>query len=127
MAPKLEFKEFIACFRKQFYFQTRKGGRFHSHYYTNCNKQQGLKNDQWAMMIFIHLGTLYGFSDIQIKEELKLRKSHYELLKEEVRKVYRPSYYDRKLHDKVVVKSGLVINAIYRNHGVVMEKIRIYY
>ena len=119
----LSFDEFIACFRKQFIFQVGKGGRRVSKYYTAQNQEQGLKNDQWAIMIFIYLGKLYGFSDDQLNDELNIRESLYDLLKEEVVNVMKPNYHDNLLHRKVMCKIGLVRNYVFYTHKVYVEKI----
>jgi hypothetical protein len=116
--PLLTFDNFITCFRKQFIFQTGKGGRRISRYYTAKNSEQRLKNDQWAMMVFIHLGHLYGFSDTQIIEELNIRKSLYDTLKEEVVNVLSSNYPDKNLHKKVVCKAGLVRNLVFYTYGI---------
>lgn len=116
--PLLPFDDYITCFRKQFIFQIGKGGRRISKYYTAKNQEQGLKNDQWAIMIFIYLGKLYGFSDDELNDELGIRESLYDLLKEELLNVIKPDYADHNLHKKVVCKIGLVRNYIRHTHGV---------
>jgi hypothetical protein len=121
--PLLTFDNFITCFRKQFIFQTGKGGRRISRYYTAKNSEQRLKNDQWAIMIFIHLGHQYGFSDIQLLDELKIRKSLYEFLKEEIINVINSNYPDKELHKKVICKMGLVKNHIFYTHGIELERV----
>lgn len=116
--PSLTFDDFIICFRKQFIFQVGKGGRRISKYYTAKNQEQGLKNDQWAMMVFIYLGNHYGFSDDVLREELNISLRLYYFLGEEVINVIKPSYPDRNLHKKVVCKIGLVKNYIRCTHTV---------
>lgn len=114
----LTFENFVKCFRKQFIFQIGHGGRRISPYYTAQNAEQGLKNDQWAIMCFIYLGIRYGFSDLQLRDELKIKESLYNFLKEEVENVIIPDYPNKALHRKVVVKIGLVENAINYTHGI---------
>jgi hypothetical protein len=114
----LTFENFITCFRKQFIFQIGHGGRRISKYYTAQNAEQGLKNDQWGLMCFIYLGAKYGFSDLQLRDELKIKENLYNFLKEEVENVIKPDYQNKALHKKVVSKIGLVENAIYYTHRV---------
>lgn len=112
MKHKIPFEDFIFCFRKQFSFQTGKGGKRISKYYTANNQEQGLKNDQWAIMVFIHTGTVYGFTDSEMLEELKIRTSIYERLKQEVTNALKPDYPDQILREKIMTKIGLVKNCI---------------
>ena len=116
--PQLPFEDFICCFRKQFLWQTGRGGRRISAYYTNFNQQQHLKNDQWGIMVFIHTGTQYGFTDKQMIRELKISKTLYEVLKDETPSVLNNKYPDKLLHKKVTIKVGLVKNTILNNHFV---------
>lgn len=116
--PSLTLDDFIICFRKQFIFQVGKGGRRISRYYTAKNSEQRLKNDQWAIMVFIYLGNQYGFSDLQLLDELNIRKPLYDFLEEEVLNVIKPNYPDKNLHSKVVCKIGLVRNYIFHTHQV---------
>lgn len=119
--PSLTFDDFITCFRKQFIFQTGRGGRRISRYYTAKNSEQRLKNDQWAIMIFIYLGNQCGFSDLELLDELKIRRPLYEFLKEEVHNVIKADYHDKALHNKVICKIGLVNNYIRFAHRIKRE------
>lgn len=110
--PNLSFDQFISCFRKQFVFQNGRGGKRKSRYYTAKNQEQGLKNDYWAIMVFIHCGIHFGFNDTEMQDELKIRMGLYEVLKQEVEVVLKPDFHDHLLHKKVKVKIGLVKNCI---------------
>lgn len=116
--PKLSFCDFIACFRKQFIFQVGKGGRRISPYYTAQNSEQGLKNDKWGIMVFIHTGSQYGFSDLEMMDELKIRKSLYEVLKEEVAAIIKNGHSHNLLHKKIMCKIGLVYNCVFYTHKI---------
>lgn len=116
--PKLAFDDFIVCFRKQFIFQKGRSGKRISKYHTDSNQEQGLKNDKWAMMVFIHTGTMYGFKDDEMQDELRIRFGLYEVLKQEVAEVIKPGYHDLALHQKVLVKIGLVKNCVRCECGV---------
>ena len=116
--PKLRFEDFITCFRKQFIFQTGRGGNRICKYYTAHNQEQGLKNDKWAIMVFIHTGNHFGFSDDELQDELHIRFGLYEVLKQEVRDVLSRNYHDKKLREKVKVKIGLVKNCVRCYYGV---------
>jgi hypothetical protein len=108
----LHFEDFIKCFRKQFIFQQGHGGRRISKYHTAKNPEQGLKNDQWAIITFIYTGNKYGFTDAQLLEELNITPSLYYTLKEETPNILLPSYPDKLLHKKIVCKIGLIYNCI---------------
>jgi len=123
--PKLQFEDFISCFRKQFVFQVGHGGRRTSKYYVDQNSERGLKNDQWAIMAFIYTGTLYGFSDEQMFNELKISRSLYEFLKEEAVNVISPDYPDKLLNKNVRCKIGLVRNVIHYKHGIKLSRQKI--
>lgn len=112
MNRQIDFKDFINCFRKQFVFQTGKSGRRICKYYTWDNWGQGLKNDQWAIMVFIHTGIEYGFTDVEMLEELKIKTKLYEALKHEVAESTKKDYPDRVLRQKILTKIGLVKNCI---------------
>ena len=116
--PKLSFESYIICFKKQFLLQKGRGGRRTCAYYTNYNQQQSLKNDQWGIMVFIHCGGLYGFTDGQMLAELKINKNLYDVLKEETPNILHFTYPDKLLHKMVHVKIGLVKNAVFVNHCV---------
>jgi len=118
---QLAFENFTACFKKQFLFQKGRGGRRISPYHTDKNSEQHLKNDVWGMMVFIHVGGLYGFTDRQMRKELKISESLYEELKEELPNVINYKYHDQILHRKVVVKIGLVKNSILNTHFIKPE------
>lgn len=118
--PKLEFDEYIFCFRKQFLFQKGHGGHRISQYYTNYNQQQRLKNDQWAIIVFIYCGEKYGFEDIEMRKELKISPSLYEVLKEEIPEILSSSYPDELLHKKVTSKIKLVKNSILNTYFIKM-------
>ena len=122
---KLLFVDYIVCFRKQFLFQKGKWGHSVSAYYTNYNQERNLKNDQWAIMVFIYCGTNYGFTDIQMLKELKIRKSLYEILKEETPILLQDDYPDKLLNSVLKIKIGLVQNVILANHSVKIEKLPI--
>ena len=109
---ELFFEDFVSCFRKQFQFQVGHGGRRISRYYARQTWERGLKNDQWAIMVFIYTGTLYGFPDDKLMAEVKIRESLYFFLKEEVDSVIQSNYPDQLLHRNVVCKIGLVKNAV---------------
>lgn len=119
---KLTFENFIRCFRKQFIFQVGHGGRRISKYYTNENAEQGLKNDQWGIMVFIHLGIKFGFSDEQMIEELKIKQHLYDFLKEEVWEIVNTDYSDKLLRRKVLTKMGLVENCIYHTYRISLQR-----
>jgi hypothetical protein len=112
MNRQIDFKDFINCFRKQFVFQTGKGGRRISKYYTANNQEQGLKHDKWALMVFIHTGIEYGFTDRQMLEELKIKNKLYEAIKQEVAIAIKSDYPDQILRQKILTKTGLVKNCI---------------
>lgn len=118
--PQLKFEDFITCFKKQFLLQKGKGGHRISPYYTNYNAEQHLKNDLWGIMVFIYTGSMFGFSDTEMRKELKIGKSLYEELKDVVPDVIHKDYPDVKLRQKVLVKIGLVKNCVYANHRVYM-------
>ena len=73
-------------------------------------------------MTFIYLGEKYGFSDTEMRNELRIKESLYNFLKEEVENVICPGYSDKSLHKKVVNKIGLVENAIYYTHRVKLRE-----
>ena len=108
----LLFKDYIVCFRKQFLLQVGHGGHRISAYYTNYNQERNLKNDQWAIMVFIHCGSLYGFKDNQMLKELKISKSLFDILKEETPSIIHKDYPDKILNLVVRTKIGLVQNVI---------------
>jgi hypothetical protein len=112
MNHHLDFAKFITCFRKQFTFQAGKGGKRISKYFTAYNQEQGLKNDMWAIMVFIHAGEQYGFTDSEMLDELKIKIKLYQTLKQEVRNALRPDYPDHILRQKILTKTGLVKNCI---------------
>ncbi len=116
--PKLTFADYLCCFKKQFVFQKGHGGRRISGYYTALNSEQGLKNDMWAMMVMIYTGNNFGFTDLEILDELRIKTSLYKVLKEEVLNVIHHSYPDKNLHRKVKIKIGLVNNAMFYTHKV---------
>lgn len=118
----MTFENFIQCFRKQFIFQTGRGGRRISKYYTNENAEQGLRNDQWAIMTFIYLGNKYGFTDDEMIEELKIKQTLYDFLKEEVWNIINTDYPDVLLRRKVLTKIRLVENCIYYTHKVSLRE-----
>src|SRR5688572_20599733 len=99
---KLDFQDFIACFKKQFVFQKGRGGRRISPYYTNDNYEQGLKTDTWGIITFIYCGSHYGFTDAEMLAELKIKQSLYEVLKESTPAILRRDFDDYELHKKVV-------------------------
>ena len=114
----LLFSDYIVCFRKQFLFQKGKWGHSVSAYYTNYNQERHLKNDQWAIMVFIHCGVLYGFTDATMLKELKISRSLYEILKEETPTLLQDNYPDKLLNEVLLTKIGLVQNVILANHSV---------
>lgn len=114
----LLFKDYIICFRKQFLLQKGKGGHRISSYYTNYNQERHLKNDQWAIMVFIYCGSLYGFKDRQMIKELKISKSLFEILKEETPVILCKDYPDKLLNTVLRTKIGLVQNVILANYSV---------
>lgn len=118
----LSFENFIICFRKQFIFQIGHGGRRISRYYTAQNAEQGLHNDQWAIMCFIYAGTRYGFSDKEMIEELKIKQNLYDVLKEEIWLIVNTNYSDKKLQNKVLCKIKLIENCIAYTHRVKVGK-----
>jgi hypothetical protein len=115
---KISFEQFISCFRKQFQFQVGRGGRRVSKYYTSQTWERGLKNDKWAIMVFIHTGSAYGFNDLQMHAELNISRSLYNFLKEETINVLQSSYHDKLLHKNVICKIGLVKNYIRYTYGI---------
>lgn len=121
--PKLDFKDFISCFKKQFIFQKGHGGRRVSDYFTAKNYEQGIRNDQWAIMVLIYTGSKYGFSDEQLITELKIKKNLYEFLKEETYNAIQRDYHDKTLHQKIVCKIGLVENCVRYTHHVTSSNI----
>lgn len=114
----LKFEDYIVCFKKQFCLQKGKGGHRISAYYTNYNMQSGLKNDTWGIMVFIHCGLRFGFTDKEMLNELKISSSLYEILKDETPKVLSDKYPDVLLHKRVLAKIGLVNNSVLNTHFV---------
>ena len=115
---KITFEDFIYCFKKQFLLQKGKGGQRISPYYTNYNQELKLKNDTWGIMVFIHCGTKFGFTDKEMVEELRIKPSLYEVLKEVTPQVLQYDYPDKRLHVKVKAKINLVNNCVYINFSV---------
>ena len=118
----LIFHDYIICFRKQFLLQKGKGGHRISAYYTNYNQERHLKNDQWAIMVFIYCGSLYGFKDAQMVKELKISRSLFEILKEETPIILHKDYPDKYLTQVLKTKIGLVQNVILTNHSIRLIK-----
>ena len=114
----LLFKDYIVCFRKQFLLQKGHGGHRISAYYTNYNQERNLKNDQWAIMVFIYCGSLYGFKDSLMLKELKISKSLFDILKEETPEILHKDYPDKLLNTVLITKIGLVQNVILANYSV---------
>jgi hypothetical protein len=121
---QLAFTDFICCFRKQFLLQKGRGANQHqqresrrtSPYYTNYNQEQHLKNDEWGMMVFIYTGCLFGFTDKEMRAELKISKETYETLRVAGKMVIRNRYTDKVLHDKVLTKVQLIKNVVLNNY-----------
>ena len=109
---------FVFCFRKQFLFQNGRGGYRKGKYYTAYNKERGLHNDKWAIMVFIHVAPQYGFQDREIVNELGINKSMFNLLKEEVPKFVSSDCSDHILHITLVNKIALVKNSVKAQYRV---------
>lgn len=118
---KLDFEDYISCFKKQFLLQKGRGGHRISPYYTNYNQQQNLKNDQWGIIVFIYCGGKYGFTDSKMRGELKIGTSLFEVLKEETPQIISPNYPDKLLHQKVTSKIRLVKNSVLNAYFIRME------
>lgn len=115
--PKLCIDDFITCFRKQFIFQTGRSGRRISKYYTAENREQGLKTNTLAIMVFIYTGIHYGFNDEDLRCELKIKRSLYDVLKSEVFCIIQHGHEDHVLQKKVICKIGLVQNIVRYSSG----------
>ena len=113
MTSTLTMEGFVLSFRKQFIFQKGKFGKCESRYYTAYNAEKRLKTDVWAMVVFIHLAPKYGFTDTEIRQELNIKQSLYDVLKAETPQFLSPSYHDNRLHLTIVTKAGLVENHIH--------------
>lgn len=103
---------FVQCFRKQFLFQNGRGGHRKGRYYTAYNKERGLHNDKWAIMVFIHTAPLYGFGDYEIISELGINRNMFSLLKEETPKFISDQCQDKTLHLTLINKIALVKNSV---------------
>lgn len=114
-------QEFCTCFRKQFCFQNGKGGNRAGKYFTAFNQERGLKNDRWGMMCFIHLAALYGFTDNQILDELKIRGSMYAILKYKTANIVTKGCEDKQLEKTILNKIALVKNSVKIEFRVVIE------
>lgn len=121
---QLAFDDFVICFRKQFIFQTGRGGRRLSKYYTNYSLEEGRKRDSHrALMVFIYTGKRYGYTANQMLSELKIRDSLYDVLHDEVHKIVAKGYPDKELCRKIKIKIGLVENAVYYTHKIKANKL----
>jgi len=114
----LKMKDFTICIRKQIQFQAGKGGLREAMYYTNYNNELGLQTDTWGMMVFIHVAKKCGFSDIEIKKELKLKDAEYFWLKEEAGVNISPACADPALYKIIKHKIGLLKNSILHHYNV---------
>lgn len=114
----LSMNQFISCFRKQFQFQAGKGGLRRGRYYTAYNKEKGLKTDCWAMLVFIKTAIEYGFEEEEIIKELQIRPSLFHELYESLPIHLAENCPDKNLHQVIVVKIGLVKNAILFAYGI---------
>lgn len=108
----ISMEAFVQCFRKQFLFQNGRGGHRKGRYYTAYNKERGLHNDKWAIMVFIHTAPLYGFGDYEIISELGINRNMFSLLKEETPKFISDQCQDKTLHLTLINKIALVKNSV---------------
>ena len=116
----LKMEDFVQSFRKQFIFQKKKiNGVSERKYYTAYNSERNLKTDTWAIIVFIRLAPRYGFTPEQIRNELNIKHSLYEVLSNEIPELLSPVCDDKNLRETILVKSGLV-----RNHILATFKVR---
>jgi hypothetical protein len=113
---KIKFEDFITCFRKQFIFQRGRSGRRNCKYYPI--NTPGLSNNKWIIYVFIHTGKKFGFSDQELQSELHLKKEFYNYMKRESSKILQPTYDDKVLQKKVIIKIGLVENCTSHTYHV---------
>lgn len=108
----LKLKDFVNSFRKQFVFRKSKSQKGDLSYFTAYNNEKGLKTDTWAIIVFIDLAPKYGFAAKEIRQELKIKSSLYEVLLNETPALLSPKCDDKILRQTILVKSGLVQNHI---------------
>ncbi len=93
--------------------QRGKGGlRSQMYYPYNRKLYQGLKNEQWAIMVFIITAKQYNFTDIEIIKELHIKENLYAVLVEELPNILSKSFEDQTLTLVIKKKCNLVRNSI---------------
>lgn len=107
-------QEFADCFRKQFILQQGKFGKRKKLYYafTDSKKSMGLKTDLWVMIVFIICAEENGFNLDEIREELCVKPSMIEILKDEIPNILSKSYSDKKLQTTINNKIKLVRSSV---------------
>lgn len=118
---QLSLQEFCTCFRKQFIFQNGKGNMRAGKYFTALNRERGLNNDKWGIMVFLYVAPLYGFNDEQIQQELNIRDSLFTMLKYKVDQLLTKECKDQLLHTTLINKIALVKNSIKNEYRVIVN------
>lgn len=114
----ISMQQFAACVRKQISFQNGKCGHRKDMYYTAYNNEMGLATDTWGMIVFIYCGDRLGFTDDQMRHELKIQPSMYDVIKQAVPYTTTSKCDNPMLYKVVTTKIGLVKNSIFYAHGI---------
>jgi hypothetical protein len=112
----LPMEDFVFCFRKQFMFQRGKGGMRVGKYYPIKSGALGLKTDKWVILVFMYVGEICGFTDDEMRKELGIKASLYEVLKKELPNITSGKYPDKMLYKIISNKSKLVRNSLFNTY-----------